>query len=395
MEFELYKLGDIITLINGRAYLMPELQDEGKYRIVRVGNFSGKDEWFWSDMELEEDKYCDCGDLLYKWACNFGPEIWKEEKVIYHYHIWKLLCNKKYIDKYFAYYFLQWITPYWLGGTNGTTMVHITKQSMERKKILIPKIVDNQKKIASILSKYDALIENNNNRIELLEKIIESLYKEWFVRFRYPNYNKTTFTNGIPDSWKYKKFIECFRPIRGISYSSEEIECLDGANLINLKNINAFGGFRRDGLKKYDGQFRKNQVVRYKDIVMGVTDMTQDRRTVGYVALVPKIEGVISADLIKLESNINNVFWYCLFKFGNYSKMFSQFGNGTNVIHLKPQSLNNQKILIPSDDLIEKFSSIVEPIIDQIECLNSQIDILIKQRDALLPRLMSGKLDVR
>ena len=57
MEFELYKLGSIIKLINGRAYLMPELQDSGKYRIVRVGNFSGKDEWFWSDMELEEDKY--------------------------------------------------------------------------------------------------------------------------------------------------------------------------------------------------------------------------------------------------------------------------------------------------------------------------------------------------
>ena len=59
MEFKIYRFDDVATLINGRAYLMPELQDSGKYRIVRVGNFSGKDEWFYSDMELEEDKYCE------------------------------------------------------------------------------------------------------------------------------------------------------------------------------------------------------------------------------------------------------------------------------------------------------------------------------------------------
>ena len=135
MKFKLYRFNEIAKLINGRAYLMPELLDEGKYKIVRVGNFTGKDEWFWSDMELDESKYCEKGDLLYKWACTFGPEIWKEEKVIYHYHIWKIINDCKFIDKMFLYYYLQYATPHWLGGTNGTTMVHITKTSMEKKKI--------------------------------------------------------------------------------------------------------------------------------------------------------------------------------------------------------------------------------------------------------------------
>lgn len=394
MAFELFKFDDLATLINGRAYLMPELQDSGKYRIVRVGNFSGKDEWFWSDMELDEDKYCEAGDLLYKWACNFGPEIWKEEKVIYHYHIWKVLPKKGKVDKMFLYYYLQYATPMWLGGTNGTTMVHITKANMEKKKVFIPSSVSEQKLIASVLTKYDELIENNENRIKCLEEMANSLYKEWFIRFRFPGHEITRMDNGIPFGWEYKKFSNLYDFSRGVSYSTEEIECEDGINLINLKNIASFGGFRRDGTKKYDGKYKKDQVVKYKDLVMGVTDMTQDRRTVGAVALVPDISGVISADLIKLNSSLDNVFSYCLFKYGFYSKLVSQFGNGANVIHLKPSSIKNQKILIPTKDIIEKFVSLVTPTIDEIEKLNSQNDILLKQRDALLPRLMSGKLSV-
>lgn len=394
MAFEVFKFDDLATLINGRAYLMPELQDSGKYRIVRVGNFSGKDEWFWSDMELDEDKYCEAGDLLYKWACNFGPEIWKEEKVIYHYHIWKVLPKKGKVDKMFLYYYLQYATPMWLGGTNGTTMVHITKVNMEKKKVFIPSSVSEQKLIASVLTKYDELIENNENRIKCLEEMANSLYKEWFIRFRFPGHEITRMDNGIPFGWEYKKFSNLYDFSRGVSYSTEEIECEDGINLINLKNIASFGGFRRDGTKKYDGKYKKDQVVKYKDLVMGVTDMTQDRRTVGAVALVPDISGVISADLIKLNSSLDNVFSYCLFKYGFYSKLVSQFGNGANVIHLKPSSIKNQKILIPTKDIIEKFVSLVTPTIDEIEKLNSQNDILLKQRDALLPRLMSGKLSV-
>lgn len=81
MEYAKYKLGDIVTFLNGRAYLMPELQDSGKYRILRVGNLSGgNDSWYYSDMELEENKYCEKGDLLYAWACNFGPHIWGKRK---------------------------------------------------------------------------------------------------------------------------------------------------------------------------------------------------------------------------------------------------------------------------------------------------------------------------
>lgn len=110
--------------------------------------------------------------------------------------------------------------------------------------------------------------------------------------------------------------------------------------------------------------------------------------------MVPDIEGVISADLIKLNSQLDNVFSYCMFKYGFYSQLVSQFGNGTNVIHLKPSSIKNQKMLVPTDALIKQFVSLITPTIDEIEKLNTQNDILSKQRDLLLPRLISGKLSV-
>ena len=149
---------------------MPELLNEGKYRIVRVGNFSGKDEWFYSDMELEEDKYCEKGDLLYKWACNFGPEIWNEEKVIYHYHIWKVKVNEEIMNKSFLFYFMKFNTPLWLGGTNGATMVHITKESMEKKKILVPPKM--------ILDKFDFTVSKMTRKLDLLQQQITNLTQQ-------------------------------------------------------------------------------------------------------------------------------------------------------------------------------------------------------------------------
>lgn len=255
---------------------------------------------------------------------------------------------------------------------------------------------EQQKRIADILSAYDSLIENNNKRIHLLERMAESLYKEWFVRFRFPGYENEHFIEDIPLSWSYVQLGDIASFDRGISYSSDEINCDDGVNLINLKNIQSYGGFRYDGTKRYNGKYKDSQIVVARDLILGVTDMTQDRRTVGSVALIPPISGkaVISADLVKVKLKVPNVFFYCMCRYGFYSKYFSQFANGANVLHLKPNVLLNKKILLPTVELIEAFAKNVQPMIDIVDNLNCQNDLLTKQRDMLLPRLMSGKLEV-
>ena len=103
-EWEEKKLGEAVTFLNGRAYKQNELLKSGKYKVVRVGNFNTNETWYYSNLELDQDKYANNGDLLYLWATNFGPKFWYGEKIIYHYHIWKLnIKNNKSLDKNFLF----------------------------------------------------------------------------------------------------------------------------------------------------------------------------------------------------------------------------------------------------------------------------------------------------
>ena len=190
----------------------------------------------------------------------------------------------------------------------GAAQPALTISRLNHLTITLPSI-HTQRRIASILSAYDALIENNTKRIRLLEQMAEDLYKEWFSYSKNKNHSTEV---RLTDILSYS---------RGVSYSSEEIDCEDGYDLINLKNIQAYGGFRLDGTKKYNGKYKKDQIVKTGDLVMGVTDMTQDRRTVGSVALIPNTDtlSIISADLIKLESDIDKVYLYAMFRWGNTS----------------------------------------------------------------------------
>lgn len=174
------KLKYYIHLVNGRAYSQPELLSEGKYKVLRVGNFFTNDTWYYSNMELEEDKYCNNGDLLYAWSASFGPYIWNQDKTIYHYHIWKV-CYKECMDKMYVYYLLKAITNFKLGDIHGSTMVHITMESMNNSVIPIPSF-DEQKDIATFLDKKCAAIDNAltkaQHQVELLQKYKQSLITE-------------------------------------------------------------------------------------------------------------------------------------------------------------------------------------------------------------------------
>ena len=132
------RLGDECTVINGRAYKAEELLDEGKYRVLRVGNFFTNDSWYYSDIELDNDKYCDEGDLLFAWSASFGPRIWHGEKVIYHYHIWKLIGYENCLNKDFFVELLNYNCDVMKRGTHGSTMLHFTKSQMEDQLLILP-----------------------------------------------------------------------------------------------------------------------------------------------------------------------------------------------------------------------------------------------------------------
>lgn len=391
MELAKYKLGDIVTLLNGRAYLMPELQDSGKYRILRVGNLSGgNDSWYYSDMELDENKYCENGDLLYAWACNFGPHIWREEKVIYHYHIWKLVENKEKVDRTYLYYYLLHQTPFYLGGVNGATMVHITKKNMEKKTVYIPSSLNVQHRIASILSTYDSLIENNTKRIRLLEKMVENLYKEWFVRFRFPGHENVEMENGLPKGWKRGTLRDIVEFQNGFAFKSDTF-CNDGKfSIVTIKNVQAEGfyGSNTDKVAEIPQRMPSYCKLVQGDILLSLT---------GNIGRVCRVQGkgyLLNQRIAKLKS-LFPFYNYCLFKSDYIFQSLNVISYGTAQLNLSPVKALKIRVNIPSKENIEHFEHKVGPMFNKIDNLQHQNSLLARQRDLLLPRLMSGKLEVK
>lgn len=179
-EWENSKISDYVYLLNGRAFKQDELLYEGKYRVVRVGNFNTNEKWYYSNLELEENKYANKDDLLYLWATNFGPEIWKEEKIIFHYHIWKLEFDRSIIDRNYLYYWLEKDKKRIQQNTNGSTMVHVTKSMMENREFLFP-VFREQQAIGAYFSNLDNLIATHQEKISQLETLKKKLLQDMFI----------------------------------------------------------------------------------------------------------------------------------------------------------------------------------------------------------------------
>ena len=171
----------VISLINGRAFKDTEFEEDGKYRILRVGNLFSNPKWYSSNLELEDDKYCDNGDLLYAWSMSYGPYIWNGEKVIYHYHIWKakLLNN---LSKRFAYYYLIALSDSIKSDVHETTMSFITMKSMNNSYIAFPEDIFEQQAIADYLdetcSKIDEIIAEAKASIDEYKELKQSVIFE-------------------------------------------------------------------------------------------------------------------------------------------------------------------------------------------------------------------------
>ena len=177
-EWEREILNDVCTFHNGRAYKQNELLPDGKYRVLRVGNFFTNDSWYYSDLELDDEKIAVNGDLLYAWSASFGPRFWTGEKVIYHYHIWKIDSFQQ-VSKEFLFYFLERDTEKIKNEVQGGTMVHIAKGDMEKREILYPSILE-QSKIARLLSLLDERIATQNKIIEDLKKLKSAIVEALF-----------------------------------------------------------------------------------------------------------------------------------------------------------------------------------------------------------------------
>lgn len=305
--------------------------------------------------------------------------------------------KSKVCPDYLVYYIIAPAQQYKLLGTaNGATVAHVNLPVIRNMPVELPPL-EVQEIVAGYLSAYDNLIENNQKQIKLLEEAARRLYKEWFVNFRFPGYEDTPIVDGVPEGWKIRPSSDVFTFIRGKSYTSKELSNNQGTLMVNLKNISAFGGYNRNAEKRFTGKYKEEQQLTPGDIIMGVTDMTQERRLVGHTAMVPDLKEkmTFSMDLIKLiPISVSKNYLYGTMLYGGFSYKISPLANGVNVLHLKPEAIMNLPILVPSSSVMEAFDNVFNPICFRIESLQEQIDVASEARDRLLPKLMSGEIEV-
>jgi type I restriction enzyme S subunit len=260
-----------------------------------------------------------------------------------------------------------------------------------------------QKRIAGILSAYDELIENSQRRIKILESMARALYREWFVHFRFPGHETVPRVpsplGDIPRGWEVKKLGDAADTFRGRSYRSVDLADEGGLPFLNLKCLDRDGGFRRSGLKRYRGEFKDIHIAKKGDIIMAVTDMTQERRIVARAALVPTLDnefGIFSMDLVRIEPKpaLPKAFLYSFLRYSTFADEVKQHANGANVLHLSPDRITEYRFAAPPSELMSRFARFVAPVLEEIDTLANKIDNLRSTRDLLLPRLLSGQLDV-
>ena len=263
--WEQRKLGEVAHFINGRAYSQNELLSSGKYPVLRVGNFYTNDSWYYSNLELEDKNYAYEGDLLYTWSATFGPHIWHGNKVIYHYHIWKVQLEAA-LEKLFAFQLLERDKERILSDKNGSTMVHITKTGIENTSVLMPCSVEEQRRIGAFFDRLDSLITLHQRKYDKLCVLKKSMLDKMFPKggSLYPEIRFAGFT----DPWEQRKLGELFeesderasdREILSVSVangiypaSESDRETNPGASLANYKIVH-FGDVVYNSMRMWQG----------------------------------------------------------------------------------------------------------------------------------------------
>ncbi len=289
-----------------------------------------------------------------------------------------------------------------LGAHNGAAAVPgVNRNVLHRLRVKRPP-VKAQEKIVVVLSAYDDLIGNNNRRIKILEEMAQRIYREWFVDFRYPGHEDVPLVESelglIPRGWLIENIGGRVDVIRGRSYRSADIADEGGVPFFNLKCIARNGGFRTEGIKRYSGEFKEGQKASAGDIIVAVTDMTQERRIVARAARIPDAGeefGVFSMDLVKIvPKDLPSEYVLGMLRYSEFPDRVKAHANGANVLHLHPDRIREYRFAVPVLAVARQYADQVGPmqhLSDRLEAANER---LRATRDLLLPRLVSGEIDV-
>lgn len=345
--------------------------------------------------KLDSIRKAQIGDIIYSVVGSFGkPVLIKDnKKFAFQRHIAILRPNSSIVDSRYLYYVMLTREFYMQADSVaiGAAQRTISLTSLRNMKVKLPSL-DFQQRIASTLSRYDSLIENYQKQIKLLEESAQRLYKEWFIDFRFPGHENTKIVNGVPEGWEKKKAMDFFimsigkTPPRAekewFTKSPSDVPWVSISDMKDIMFVNETNEhLTNEACEKFNVK-----------IVPEGTILLSFKLTVGRVSLadIPVCTNEAIAHFKKDGMNWREYTLLYLRAF-NYDSLGNTSGISKAV---NSTIIKNMPFLMPSEFILNAFSDKVTPIFNNIKNLSTQIRHLTEARDRLLPKLMSGEIEV-
>lgn len=269
-----------------------------------------------------------------------------------------------------------------------TTRASLANNDLLNMEVELPPM-EIQLRIATILSRYDSLIENYQKQIKLLEEAAQRLYKEWFVDLHFPGYENTKIVDGLPEGWEKMKVNSIIELQNGFAFKSSTFDDNGAYKIVTIKNVKdgAFDGDNVSRIVAIPEKMPKHCVLADGDILLSLTG------NVGRVCIVNGKNYLLNQRVAKLATDFK-AFTYCLFRSREMFIEINNLANGAAQQNVSPIRIGEMKILLPNNKLLQVFESIVFKSIVRIISLQSQLRLLTEARDRLLPKLMSGEITI-
>lgn len=305
-----------------------------------------------------------------------------------------IICDKNKVEPLFLYYYLKLNIEQLKSFATGATFPELSGNTLKKIKVQLPPL-PTQQKIASILSAYDNLIQNYKKQIEALQTVASELYKEWFVRFRFPGWQNAKFENGIPEGWQIARVGDYVKIKSGFAFKSEWWQD-EGCPVVKIKDIDngEIVITDLDFVSEEHTKKAKSFLLNEGDLVIAMTGAT-----IGKIGLAPKIKNLYTNQRVGKfflpENPFETMpFLYCLFSQNStVETILCLSGASSAQPNISPDQLESIKFFF-NEDIVFQFNKKSAPFFRKILKLREQITNLTQQRDLLLPRLMSGKLEV-
>lgn len=411
------KLKKYCTVISGYAFKSQDLSEGTDIPIIKIGNISNGENIIVDNstqyvnkefLSIDKKYHVLKGDILISLTGSHmnqpnsmvGRCCRNLDDVVYllNQRAGKVI-PKKTVNKDFLYYVFRLksiqyaIANRAYGGAN---QVNVSPKDIMGIKFRIPNFTV-QKRIVDILIAYDNLIENNNKRICLLEKMAENLYKEWFVRFRFPGYEDVEFIDGFPKDWEKVKLDDVLNKIATGLNPRKNFVLGEGENFyVTIKNMADNTVYLDDKCDKVNDdaiiKINKRSDLKIGDLLFSGIG------TIGRVCLIdiPTNNWNISESVFTMRANkkISSEFLYMLLLSQDVQNYCQSKANGSAQKGIRMGDLRKYTFLLPTKNVINDFTNQISPILRNVSLLRNENKNLIQQRDMLLPRLMSGKLEV-